>query len=85
MIICVLNEMIHHLAGHIESSKDHTQRELEAEAVAHVVCRHFGFEDLKSPNILYLTGLKAKDLKARQSTISSSAHEFIVWDERISI
>ena len=73
----LVHEIAHYLARHLESSSDHKQRELEAEAVAYVVCRHFGFEELKSPNYLYLTGLNAEDLKASLTTISGLAGEII--------
>lgn len=73
----LVHEIAHYLADHLESSKDHKLRELEAEAVAYAVCRHFGFEDLKSPNYLYLTGLNAEDLKASLTTISGLAQEII--------
>jgi len=49
------------------------------------VCRHFGFENLKSPNYLHLTGLKAEDLKASLAAISSLAQQIINQiEERIS-
>lgn len=81
----LIHEISHYLADHLSSDKPHEQRELEAEATAFVVCRHFGFEDLKSPNYLYLTGLKAEDLKASLTTISNLAQQIINQiEERIS-
>jgi hypothetical protein len=81
----LVHEIVHHLAEHFESKKPHEQRELEAEATAYAVCRHFGFEDLKSPNYLYLTGLTADDLKASLTTISTLAQQIINQiEERIS-
>ncbi len=77
----LVHEIAHFLAEHLESDKPHKQRELEAEAVAYVVCRHFGFEDLKSPNYLYLTGLKADDLKVSLTTISTLAQKIITYVE----
>jgi len=73
----LVHKIAHFLADHLASDKPHKQRELEAEAVAYVVCRHFGFEDLKSPNYLYLTGLKADDLKASLTTISTQVQTLI--------
>jgi hypothetical protein len=73
----LVHEIAHYLAGHLGSEKSHEQRELEAEATAYVVCKHFGFEDLKSPNYLYLTGLKAEDLFSSLSTISNLAQQII--------
>jgi len=67
------------------SQKPHEQDKLQAEATAYAVCRHFGFEDLKSPNYLYLTGLKAEDLKASLTTISTLTQQIInQMTERIS-
>jgi hypothetical protein len=81
----LVHEIAHYLAEHFESEKPHEQRELEAEATAYAVCRHFGFEDLKSPNYLYLTGLRAEDLKASLTTISNLAQQIINQiEERIS-
>jgi len=80
----LVHEIAHYLEDHVESSKDHAQRELEAEATAYAVCRHFGFEDLKSPNYLYLTGLKAEDLKASPTTISELAKIISNKDEFFS-
>jgi hypothetical protein len=73
----LVHEIAHYLAGHLGSEKSHEQRELEAEATAYVVCKHFGLEDLKSPNYLYLTGLKAEDLFSSLSTISNLAQQII--------
>ena len=81
----LVHEIAHFLADHITTEKPHKQRELEAEATAYAVCRHFGFEDLKSPNYLYLTGLTAEDLKASLITISNLAQQIITSiEERIN-
>ncbi len=73
----LVHEITHHIASHLDSEKSHEQRELEAEATAYVVCKHFGFEDLKSPNYLYLTGLKSKNLLASLATISNLTQQII--------
>jgi hypothetical protein len=73
----LVHEIAHHLAGHLGSEISHEQRELEAEATAYVVCRHFDFEDLKSPNYLYLFGLKAENIKVSFTRISSLAQQII--------
>jgi antirestriction protein ArdC len=73
----LVHEIAHHLAGHLGSEISHEQRELEAEATAYVVCRHIGFEDLKSPNYLYLSGLRSEDLSTSLATISSIAQQII--------
>lgn len=81
----LVHEIAHYLANHLERSISHKQRELEAEAIAYVVCRHFGFEGLKSPNYLHLIGLKPEDLKASLITISTLAQQIINQiEERIN-
>jgi hypothetical protein len=77
----LVHEIAHFLADHLESSKPHAQREFESEANAYSVFRHFGFENLKSPNYLYLTGLKAEDLKASLTSISTLAQQIITMVE----
>ncbi len=74
----LVHEIAHHLAGHLGSEKSHEQRELEAEATAYVVCRHFGFENLKSPNYLYLSGLNPKNLLASLVTISNLTQKIMI-------
>ena len=73
----LVHEIAHFLADHLESKISHKQRELETEATAYVVCRHFGFENLKSPNYLYLTGLNSDDLKASLTKISELSQQLI--------
>lgn len=81
----LVHEIAHFLAGRLVNCKDNRQRELEVEAVAYVVGRYFDFEDLKSPNYLYLTGLKAEDLKASLITISALSQQIINQiEERIA-
>jgi len=77
----LVHEIAHHLAGHLGSEISHEQRELEAEATAYVVCRHFCFEDLKSPNYLVLSGLKAENLFASLATISNLSQQIIAYLE----
>lgn len=79
----LVHEIAHFLANHLESTNSHAQRELEAEATAYAVCRHLGFEDLKSPNYLYLSGLKAEDLKTSLTTISTLSQKIINEVEKI--
>lgn len=73
----LVHEITHFLADHLNTHKSHEQCELEAEATAYVVCRHFGFDDLKSPNYLYLTGLTSDDLKASLTKISELSQQII--------
>lgn len=77
------HEIAHYLAGHLKGNKvSHKQRELEAEATAHTVCSFFGLNDSKAPNYLYLTGLKAEDLKNSLDTIAELAKKIITAIEK---
>ena len=44
--------------------RDRTLLELEAESVAYVVGRHFGFDNLSSPNYVALHGATAEIISA---------------------
>lgn len=70
-------EIAHFLARHLENSMGNKQRELYAEPTAYAVCRYFGFEDLKSPNYLYLMGLKINDLNLSLTFISALSQKII--------
>ena len=54
----IAHEMLHHNREAIPT--DHTIRELEAESVAYVVAKHFGMNDLASPNYNALHGATAE-------------------------
>jgi hypothetical protein len=50
--------------------------ELEAEATAYVVCKHFGY-DINSPNYLALWSTDSKQLRERMDRISRTARQII--------
>lgn len=52
-------------------------KELQAEAVAYVVARHFDLEPAGSPNYLALWGAAGKDIRATLATIQRCAAEII--------
>ena len=54
-----------------------TIRELEAESVAYVVARHFGMQDLASPNYVALHGADAALILAHMEHIRITAAEII--------
>ena len=56
---------------------DKTILELEAESVAYVVARHFGMEELASPNYIALHGADAGMILAHLERIRNNASEII--------
>jgi len=70
----IAHELMHQKAG---SQRDRTVRELEAESVAYVVARHFGLENLASPNYVALLGADAGMILAHLERIRSTAVEII--------
>jgi len=80
------HEIAHFLAGHTKENghkKIHEVRELEAESVAFTVCDYFNLSADNAPNYLYLTGLKADDLKNSLDTISKLSKKMIEGIEAI--
>jgi hypothetical protein len=53
------------------------EKELEAEAVAYVVSKHFGIEGLNCPNYLALYDVKSGDIMAHFSAINMAATKII--------
>ena len=53
-------------------------RELEAESVGFIVCRHFGLEGLSSPNYICLSGASSEMIMAHMERIRKVAEEIIV-------
>jgi hypothetical protein len=74
----LVHEIAHELL-HIEGSpKLHVNiRELEAESVAYVVCKHFGLDGLASPNYVALHGADAKMIMAHLERIRNTSTEII--------
>ncbi|GAH39860.1 unnamed protein product, partial [marine sediment metagenome] len=52
-------------------------RELEAESVAYVVCKHFGMDGLASPNYIALHGATAEMIMAHLERIRNTAAQII--------
>ena len=65
-----------HQGGKRESLPDRKTREIEAETVAYVVCRHFGIE-ASSPAYLALQGADEKEVQARLGRVVSAMKEII--------
>ena len=73
----LVHELAHELLAHHEAILPRAVRELEAEAVAYTVARHYGIEGLRSPNYLALVDAKAEDIRARLKTIQRTAAQII--------
>lgn len=54
-----------------------TIKELEAEAVAYVVCKHFGVDGLSSPNYIALSGANSELILAHLDRIRTTAADII--------
>jgi len=74
----IVHEVTHAL---IHKGKDNLQsreiKELQAEAVAYVVCKHFGLGGLKSANYLALWNVTPEQLLANMEIIRSTANKII--------
>jgi hypothetical protein len=74
----LVHEIAHELLHHVENAPtDKRIQELEAEAVAYVVGRHFGLEGLSSPNYVALHGADAEMIMGHMERIRSTAAEII--------
>lgn len=73
------HEDMHHVKdGRIDAEVSRDAREMEAEAVAYVVCRHFGLDvELRSSRYIATWGGDAKALGASLSRISKAARDLI--------
>ncbi len=78
------HELLHRGA---DAPAERDVRELEAEAVAYVVCRHFGFGDgLACPNYIAGWGGNGRALLASLERVSHAAREIIVgMEEALSV
>jgi hypothetical protein len=81
--------LVHEIAHELmHKGKDNCQtreiKELQAEAVAYVVCKHFGLENLNSPNYLALFRLKSDEVLAHMERIRNTASEIITAVEKYS-
>ncbi len=74
----LIHELAHEILHQVEKVPlDNTFRELEAEAVAYVVGRHFGLEGLSSPNYMALHGADAKMILMHLERIKNISIEII--------
>jgi len=74
----LVHEIAHELLHNEGSPKLHVNiRELEAESVAYVVCKHFGMDGLASPNYIALHGATAELIIGHLTRIRTTATEII--------
>ncbi len=79
----LIHELAHELIHQREDApKEKHIRELEAEAVAFVVGRHFGLDGLASPNYVALYGVTADLIMAHLERIRTTAAEIITALEK---
>jgi len=72
------HEISHELLHRVENIQlSRAERELEAEAVAFVVCKHFGLDGLNSPNYMALYAITSEQIIAHLARICSTANEII--------
>lgn len=73
-----VHEIAHELLHHKETKLMlHAERELEAESVSYVVCKHFGLDGLSSPNYVALHGANAELIMEHLERIRNIAAEII--------
>jgi hypothetical protein len=77
----LIHELAHERALHHHAGLPRRIVEVEAEAVAYIVARHYGIADLHSANYLALFDAGAGDIRARLATILRCAEEIILWVE----
>ena len=70
----IAHELMHRDKNNLQNREI---KELEAEGVAYVVCRHFGLDNLNCPNYLALFNLKSDEIYAHMERIRNAAHEII--------
>ena len=74
----LVHEIAHEILHHVENAPtDKRIQELEAEAVAYVVGKHFGLEGLSSPNYVALHGADAEMIMGHMERIRSTSTEII--------
>lgn len=78
----LIHELAHEHLHQVENNQlSRAEKELEAEAVAYIVAKHFGISDLKSPNYIALHGNEAQDIKGCMSKITDKAKLLIEFVE----
>lgn len=74
----LIHEVAHELMHHDENRlSESSLRELEAESVAFVVCKHFGLNITSSPNYLTLHGIDSEKIMEHLERIRKTAIEII--------
>jgi len=74
----LIHEITHELLHQVENTQlSIAEKELEAESVAYVVCKHFGLNRLKSPNYIALHGASTKELVLQMDRITNTANAII--------
>ena len=75
----VVHEMAHE-ALHRDDTREgmsRNDREVEAEATAYIVARHYGYESKDTPNYLALWKATGEDVRKRRSAINAAVHTII--------
>jgi hypothetical protein len=74
----LIHELAHELLHQVENDQlSRKIKELEAESVAFVVCKHFGLDNLNCPNYIALHNVSITEMFARMSRIQSIANKII--------
>jgi hypothetical protein len=78
----LIHEIAHEFLHQVEENQlSRAEKEMEAESVAYVVSKHFGFSKLSSPNYLALHGLSSEMIMSRFQRISHLAKKMILMIE----
>jgi len=74
----LVHEIAHELLHNADAPKLHVNiRELEAESVAYVVCKHFGLDGFSSPNYVSLHGATSELILSHLNRIRTTAARII--------
>jgi len=74
----LIHELAHELLHQVENNQlSRKIKELEAESVAFVVCKHFGLDNLNCPNYIALYNVSITEMFGQMSRIQSIANEII--------
>lgn len=76
----IVHELLHQGGQPLETR---TLKELEAESVAFIVSRHFGLENLNSPNYIALNGICKVEMISHMNIIQLMANKLIVGIEQL--
>ena len=71
----IAHNLLHFKEGRLDTGR--LEREIDAESVAYIVMKHFGFEAAHAPNYLALHGATSKEVKERRDTITKAVKEII--------